>query len=112
MAAAQHMLPVFGVRALGIVEEEIIIMPRLEIALAVLGALLSWRRRRSGIRSRLSRRNGGMEFSLLIGPVANAVVVKLLALFEAVEGVAAVEFMLFVVGDGMGEGPARCRAWP
>src|SRR3982751_1441246 len=34
------MLPVFGVRALGIVEEEVIIMPSLEVAFAMLGARL------------------------------------------------------------------------
>ena len=40
MAAAQHVLPVFSVRALGIIEKEVIIVPGLEIALAVPGALL------------------------------------------------------------------------
>src|SRR3546814_4671308 len=47
--------------------------------------------------------------SLLVGPVADAVVIEFAAFGEAVEAVAAVQLMLFVMGDGMGEAPASRR---
>src|SRR3546814_2884165 len=44
--------------------------------------------------------------SLLVGPVAGAVLVHLAAALEAVEAEGTVEIVLLVMGHGMGEAPA------
>src|SRR5262249_19441046 len=66
-------------------------------------------RRHSGTpcsRARRSRGRGSGAWLLLPGPIAGAVLVELATLLEAVEGIAAGEPVLLVLGDGVGERPA------
>ena len=64
------------------------------------------RLRHSETRSHLVDRNGGTGFSLLISPIANAELIKLATFFKAIHAEAFVQFMLFIVGDGVSEGGA------
>src|SRR4051794_8739320 len=74
-----------------------------------MGASASKRRCRSGTPNSRADRNGGRGFSLLVGPVAGAVLVQLATLLEAVEREVAVQVMRLVMGDGVRKGPARGR---
>src|SRR5215470_9238470 len=60
-------------------------------------------------RSRLPSALHRLRPLLLVGPVADAVLVELAAALEAVEAEATVEIVLVVVGDGVGEAPAGGR---
>ena len=71
------------------------------------GAFLM-RLRHSGIRSHRAHHNGGKGFSLLVCPVADAMLIKLFAFHQSVEREIGIEFMRRIVGHGMREGEARC----
>src|SRR5262245_34917476 len=102
------MLPVLAMRALGIVEEEDMVVPGLQIPRAMGGPRLAGVPAIAELRvvALAAAGAGDPQHLLLPGPVAAAMVVELAALLEAIEGVAAVQLMLLVLGHGVGEGPA------
>src|SRR5258708_5589967 len=68
-----------------------------------------WHPHRSEPRCSRAHRTADREFSLLVRPVAHAIVIELAATLETVEAVAAAQRMLIVVRDGVGETHARGR---
>ena len=83
-------------------------MPGVKIASAVFRALLGGVAARSGIRCNRVHRSVGKEFSLLIGPIADAVFIKLAAAFEPVESEVFHQGVFLIVRQRVGEGVTRC----
>ena len=113
LPAAQHMLPIFAMRTLGIVEQEDMVVPGLQIAGAIGGP-------------RLAGVAAIAEFGVVALAAAGASDPEHRYCFQVQlplpwssssppfskrsRAIAAVQLMLLVLGHGMGEGPARRRA--